>query len=411
MSEVKLSKPQLLLHLPREVNNIFAIFGDKIRLVGGAVRDLLLEKEVKDFDFATSLNPDQVKDRLHENNINYVDLAEKFGTIIAVLNNKNFEITTLRKEHSYDGRHCQVSFSTSFFEDAKRRDFTINALYLDSIGIVYDYFNGIDHLKKLNIEFIGDAKNRITEDYLRILRFFRFNCRFGNNFNQDNLQSCIDLKDKLSQLSKSRIRDEFLKIINSSSQLELIKTLEVMQQYGFFDILFANSLNITNLNGLLSLLQQLEIKSSSNLRIAALFANKELMLQSLKVDLELTKKEVKYLHFFLNHLNYNIDDQQEFIDLLADDKNEFIQDFYLFKQIYGQKALDLANIKENLAFLDQYMVAIFPLNGNDIIKLGFKEQEVGKILKKCKIKWLNSNFKFSKDAMLEELNSQIVVNL
>ena len=212
---MKISSKNLKIfeNLPPEVLKIFAIFGENIRLVGGSVRDLILAKKVHDFDFACKFLPKKIEKILNENNIKSVPTGLKYGTITAVINHQNFQITTLRKDENQKGRYCEVNFVEDFYEDAKRRDFTINALYLDSLGEIHDYFNGIADLKNHNVRFILDPKTRIQEDYLRILRFFRFSCDYAQNLDKEGLEACLQFKNSLEILSKERVREEFLKII------------------------------------------------------------------------------------------------------------------------------------------------------------------------------------------------------
>lgn len=139
--------PELIKKLPTEVLQLFEVFlkdtklgGDEIRLVGGCVRDMIANLEVKDFDFATKFLPEQVIEILTKNKIHAVPTGIKFGTITAVINKQHFEITTLRKDNQQDGRHCEPEFIDDYFFDAARRDFTMNALYLDNNGLVHDYF-------------------------------------------------------------------------------------------------------------------------------------------------------------------------------------------------------------------------------------------------------------------------------
>ena len=368
------------------------------------VRNLIIDLEINDFDFATKLIPNKVKQKLQQNNIKYTDLAEKFGTIIAIVNKKNFEITTLRKDYQNDGRHCNVKFSTSFFEDAKRRDFTINALYLDQNGVIYDYFDGINHLKNGIICFIGDAKLRIKEDYLRILRFLRFSAKFANHINDEGLKYCIELQNNLTKLSKSRIRDEFIKMIKIDDHKKLINLLQILEKYNFWQILFDNDLQIDNFNNLLSLQEDLKISFTLSLKIATIFLNKNTDISQLKYNLNLTRKEYQYLQFFrknLNDANYNqIDFSNSFFELLSFNDIYLVRDFCIFSKI-SNKQINLQSIKEILDFLQDYMVANFPLNGKDVLRLGFKNEEVGLMLKKCKINWLKSKFKMSKKDLLQ----------
>ncbi len=183
-----------------EIKKIFDIFGDDLRLVGGCVRDLLLEKKVNDFDFATRFIPSETIKILERNKIKAVPTGVKFGTITAVIDSKNFEITTLRKDNETDGRHCEPEFVDDYALDAARRDFTVNALYMDRVGKISDYFDGISDLKKQKIRFIGDANERIAEDYLRILRFFRFSARYAKRLDREGFAACVSNKSGLKKL-------------------------------------------------------------------------------------------------------------------------------------------------------------------------------------------------------------------
>lgn len=184
-------------------------------IVGGAVRDTLLDIEVTDVDLATTLLPDVVIDRLEAARIKAIPTGIDHGTITAVIDGKNYEITTLRRDVATDGRRATVAFATDWKEDAARRDFTINALYADpATGEVHDYFGGLEDLDKRAIRFIGDANERIAEDYLRILRYFRFLARFGNGIvDGDAISACSAAANKLLALSRERIASELLKLL------------------------------------------------------------------------------------------------------------------------------------------------------------------------------------------------------
>ena len=159
------------------LNDIFnANHEDNLRIVGGAVRNYMIGEEISDFDLSCRLSPEKILDILQKNQIKAIPTGIKFGTITAVIKNKCFEITTTRKDVKTDGRHAVVEYTTNFEVDAQRRDFTFNALYLDFDGNLYDYFNGLNDLKNGIVRFIGNAEDRIKEDYLRILRLFRFYC-------------------------------------------------------------------------------------------------------------------------------------------------------------------------------------------------------------------------------------------
>ena len=185
------------------------------RYVGGAVRDELLGLPVSDVDLATQLRPDEVIERLEAAKVKPVPTGIDHGTITAVSDGQPFEVTTLRRDVATDGRRAKVAFTDDWQEDAARRDFTINALSADPrTGAVFDYFGGLDDLRRRHIRFIGEPLERIAEDHLRILRFFRFHARFGaGELDPAALDACTARANDLMALSRERIADEVLKLL------------------------------------------------------------------------------------------------------------------------------------------------------------------------------------------------------
>ena len=185
------------------------------RYVGGAVRDTLLGLPVSDIDIATVLLPNEVMKRLQDTGIKAIPTGIEHGTVTAAVDGKNYEITTLRRDVATDGRRATVAFATDWQEDAARRDFTINALYADpKSGEVFDYFDGISDLEARRLRFIGDANQRIAEDYLRILRYFRFLARYGGGqIDADAIQACANGAHGLTALSRERIAQELTRIL------------------------------------------------------------------------------------------------------------------------------------------------------------------------------------------------------
>ena len=185
------------------------------RYVGGAVRDTLLGLPVSDIDIATALLPNEVMKRLQDAGIKAIPTGIEHGTVTAAVDGKNYEITTLRRDVATDGRRATVAFATDWQEDAARRDFTINALYADpKNGEVFDYFDGISDLEARRLRFIGDANQRIAEDYLRILRYFRFLARYGGGqIDADAIQACANGAHGLTALSRERIAQELTRIL------------------------------------------------------------------------------------------------------------------------------------------------------------------------------------------------------
>ena len=213
------NKSLKLLENIKEAKEIFSylnISGEesKVRFVGGCVRKALRGEVIDDIDLATSLEPDEVRKKLINKNIRVIDVGLSHGTVAAILNNRKFEITTLRKDVSTDGRHADVEFMQDWELDASRRDFTINAIYADIEGRIFDPLNGVSDLKKGIIKFIGSPEERIQEDYLRILRYFRFFIEYSEfNNNQDIIKAIKKNINGLNKISNERIFDELKKIL------------------------------------------------------------------------------------------------------------------------------------------------------------------------------------------------------
>lgn len=197
--------------------------GGDARFVGGAVRDTLLGIEVADIDIATRHAPEVVLRLLKEAGIRAVPTGLAHGTITAVLPGGPVEVTTLRRDISTDGRHAVVAFTDDWREDAARRDFTMNALYADpTTGEVFDYFGGLADLAAGRVRFIGDPLQRIAEDHLRILRFFRFHARFGDEVDPAGLAACAARANDLMALSRERIAAEMLKLLVARAAVPVV---------------------------------------------------------------------------------------------------------------------------------------------------------------------------------------------
>ena len=198
---------------------LFSIFKSKnieLRLVGGSIRDFLINREIRDIDSATALEPNDVLELLNENNIEYDDFAIRYGSIIAYPNNKKIQITSLREDINQLGRHTSVNFTKDWKKDAARRDFTFNALYLGEDCKIYDYFKGQQHLQEKVIKFIGEIEDRIKEDYLRIYRYFRFLGLFDLPLIDKKTQTIVEkyIHESLAVLTNDVIRQEVLKMFN-----------------------------------------------------------------------------------------------------------------------------------------------------------------------------------------------------
>ncbi|MEQ8177319.1 MAG: CCA tRNA nucleotidyltransferase [Amphiplicatus sp.] len=190
-----------------------AVRPDSVRFVGGCVRDSLLGVKPKDVDLATLLKPEEVVAALKKARLRAAPTGIEHGTVTGIAGGVGVEITTLRADVSTDGRRATVAFTEDWAEDARRRDFTLNAIYLTTDGNLFDPVGGIEHLKTGRVCFIGEARDRIREDYLRILRFFRFSARFAGAFDAVGLAACAEERGGIKKLSAERVGDEMSKIL------------------------------------------------------------------------------------------------------------------------------------------------------------------------------------------------------
>ena len=203
-----------------------ALGAEHARYVGGAVRDTILGLPVSDVDIATRHDPDMVMAKLRSAGIKSIPTGIAHGTVTAITTGGPVEITTLRRDVATNGRHAEIAFTDDWREDAARRDFTMNALYADpATGEIFDYFGGLDDLKTGRVRFIGDPLQRIAEDHLRILRFFRFLARFGDVPDEAGLEACVARANDLMALSRERIADEFLKLLVARDAVRVLRLM------------------------------------------------------------------------------------------------------------------------------------------------------------------------------------------
>ena len=204
------------------------------RFVGGAVRNALLGVPVVDIDIAVPMPPEEATARLKAKGIKVVETGLEHGTVTAVAGTHAFEVTSLRKDVETDGRHAVVAFTDDWAEDAARRDFTINALYASAEGEIFDYATGVEDLIAGRVRFMGDARTRIAEDYLRVLRLFRFHAWYGKgDLDSDALRAAAEAKGKLKTLSAERIAKELLKTLaarDPRAALALMARIGVLAQ-------------------------------------------------------------------------------------------------------------------------------------------------------------------------------------
>lgn len=265
--------------------------GDHCRYVGGAVRDARLGIEATDIDIATRLYPEEVIARLEAADIRAVPTGLAHGTVTAVLPMGPVEITTLRRDVATDGRHAEVAFTDDWREDAARRDFTINALFADPATLeVTDYFGGLADLDSRLVRFIGDAGERILEDHLRILRYFRFHARFGGPADPQALAACTTHADRLKALSRERIARELLLLLGSADPLPAAR---LMADCGIWQVILPEMApdGLARLETLLAREARVAARPEPLLRFAALLPADPQLADTVAARLRLSKAQ------------------------------------------------------------------------------------------------------------------------
>ena len=353
---------------------IAALGAKNARYVGGAVRDTLLGEPVKDIDVATPLEPREVMRRLKAQGITAIPTGIEHGTVTAVLPEGNVEITTLRRDVATDGRRATVAFATDWQDDAARRDFTINALYADpASGEVFDYFGGLEDLAARRVRFIGDAGQRIREDHLRILRYFRFQARFGGQeADPESESACAELAATLKGLSRERVGMEMMNLL---SLPDPAPTAARMAELGVLAVVLPEA-DVAALAALVAEEAKQSIAPDPLRRMAAL----------LPADVPLA--EAVASRFRLSGA------QKKRLALAAGRNRQRLDARALAYRLGRDAALDrllLAGV--SAAPLDGWEIPAFPLKGGEIVARGVKAgPEVARILQAVEAHWVDEGF-------------------
>ncbi len=349
------------------------------RFVGGAVRDTLLELPVQDIDIATRLTPETVLQRLKDADIRAVPTGLAHGTITAVLPDGPVEVTTLRRDIATDGRHATIAFTDDWKDDAARRDFTINALYADPLtGALFDYFGGLDDLAARQVRFIGDPLQRIAEDHLRILRFFRFLARFGDVADPAGIAACTARANDLMALSRERIADELLKLLRVPGAATIVP---MMIDNGILAPVLPEITSANRLIRLISLEKEAGIAGDPIRRLAALLANRPALGEAIGARLKLSIANRKRL-------------------MLALDSTPPANPRALAYRIGVEGAIDrlllhgaAENAIEQLGLLSNWAPPRLPISGGVLVERGIdRGPDVARTLRQIEDQWVAENF-------------------
>lgn len=375
----------------------------ELRIAGGAVRDLLSGKRPEDVDFATTATPEEMKKMFQTEGIRMINnKGEKHGTITCRLHNENFEVTTLRVDVQTDGRHAEVEFTTDWQKDAERRDLTINSMFLGLDGTLYDYFQGYEDLKNKKVRFVGSASLRIQEDYLRILRYFRFYGRVAAEPGQhepETLEAIRDNAKGLAAISGERIWVELKKMVvgnHADHLLELIYELGLAQYIG---------LPVDgNVEEMKKIWQRACDGSPKPMTIlASLFRNQE-DVEKLDLRLKLSREE-KNLGIFLVKYRRDLVKGQDEHDSLKPYTDFIIDSRELDSQSKVLELLKYQGEKKIHNELSRWSIPRFPVSGHDLRKLGITSgKEIGTILQELRETWKKSRYQMNKEELLATLN-------
>ena len=379
------------------------------RIVGGAVRNHLMGEPVRDIDIACVATPEEAQGLLEAKGIKVVPTGIQHGTITAVTSSRTYEITTLRVDVATDGRHADVAFTSDWVEDAKRRDFTVNALYADADGTVHDPLGaGIADLKDRRIRFIGDAATRIAEDYLRILRFFRFHAWYGKGEpDADGIKACADARENLRQLSAERVRDEVLKLLAADNAVAAVRQLaatgilsivlpeaarldrfenltevEVNQLFTSDPILRLASVLDLNKDGVETFAQRLRLSNKERARITAMLTDET------KIVAYLSIKEVRKALYKIGV--------------------ECFKDRVMLGWASDRKGHNTFQWRAMLAMADSWQKPDFPLTGQNIKSAGVPEgPEIGRIAREVEDWWIDADFTDDEFSIIERLRAVV----
>lgn len=388
------------------LQHLFTLFeheGATLRLVGGAVRDGLLGLPVEDIDLAIDRDPHWVLNFLTSKHIQAIPTGVDHGTITAVIDKRPYQITTLRVDVKTFGRKAEVAFTEDWVQDAKRRDFTMNAIYANKTGELFDPVNGLDDLKNRKVRFVGDPNQRIQEDYLRILRFFRFSARFGEPpYDEEGLKACTLYAAHMSQLARERVTDELLKILALPNPLY---TLEEMEKTGvLFYVLHPHSQE--TIKALIDLEQSTGWAPSALVRLAALRPD----LAEVKEHLRLSLNQQKTLSSLLKI--YPLVMEASFKQ-----QSYWLQKEPAFQISFLQTAMRIASSEisliEGTSFFDalyktfsSQTIPLLPLTGQDILERNIPEgKQVGSLLKQVEAWWLSRDLEPDRTACLQYLST------
>ena len=366
-----------------KVAEVYDKHGKDLRIVGGAVRDLILGKQPKDIDLASDATPEESLKMLKKAKIKTIETGIEHGTITAIADGEEFEITTLRIDTKQTGRHATVQYTTSWEKDAKRRDLTFNAMSLELDGTLHDYHGGLEAIEKGQAKFVGDASERMKEDYLRILRYFRFQGRTDTpNFDKETAAAIKDNAAGLKQISGERIWMEMAKILtgdHTKALLDMMKMTDVDENIG---------LPMDNT----SIVEEVKQHTENPSTILASLLKNEADVNRLAAHWKFSSPERELIRFIVVNRDkpFNLESAKVMWTNPKMKKDHIAELAYYL----GQSGV--------IETLENWKVGPFPITGKDLMAAGIKSgPDMGRILKALSDKWKETGYSMSKEELLK----------
>ena len=374
------------------------------RFVGGCVRKHLSNDEIDDIDIATILSSDDIKEKFKNTDFRIVDTGIKHGTITLISKKFKLELTTLRKDLETDGRHAEVEYINNWQLDSERRDFTINAIYLDINGNIFDPQNGKNDLKNKNVKFIGDPQKRIEEDYLRIIRFIRFKIMYDFKLEPTTCKAIKLNLNGVKKISKERILVELYKILNLKNFMNLNQSTDLKE---IFTLIFPEFKNLRRLERLIKICDYSQV--SMNLLLAILL-----------IDDQDTHEYFGHKYNISNNIKDNLNFLAKNFKLIKEKKSFFNKDLeknvYLHNKNYLinlnilnfviNSSTKLKDFSDILSKILKSKTHKFNIDGKYLIENGMQQGSlVGKALKEIEEEWIKNNFQITKERVKEIIHS------
>ena len=362
--------------------------------VGGCVRKFLTNENIDDIDIASIFSPEEIKEKFKDSEFKIIETGIEHGSVTAILNSSKFEITTLRQDIKTNGRHAEVSFINNWKDDSNRRDFTINAIYMDRRGKIYDPQNGREDLKNNKVKFIGDPSTRIEEDYLRIIRFIRFSIHYNNKESESKAIEAVKLNlNGIKNLSKERILNELYKIFKLQNINILLENKEIKN---FFLIAFPEFKYLDRLKKFLPSSKKNIFLQSPEIIFSILLVdekdNYEYFCHKYKVSNKL-KKELTFIAE--NYIKFN-EEKNYFKDNLK--KNTYNLGKNNIKKLLGfiycaEPMFSVKILNNTVEEINKINIPNFPFNGQYLMNHGLLDgKKIGYALKELEKEWIKKNF-------------------